>query len=254
MTPQTNPFAAWLEFMARLQQPGEAATAQTQLSFVTPIAGFLENYRSSLEAFTNSLQSGGSVRWTDPTAVLDWMKTLSSPVSIDGGDPVAKHPLLAGLRHVYAGASDAVGWGLYTKLGETLAEVGRAQTAASESQAKVWNAIGEIWTSARTRFGEVLRGMVERRESFADVQAFLRAWTTALDETAHDAMQSESGLALTAEVSRAASQLRHAQNRAVEVFSELYNIPTRAELDEAYRLIHELRKEVRELKKRASKS
>jgi len=38
------------------------------------------------------------------------------------------------------------------------------------------------------------------------------------------------------------------------VFSELYNIPTRAELDEAYRLIHELRKEVRELKKAAPES
>jgi poly(hydroxyalkanoate) synthase III subunit E len=249
VTPQTNPFAAWLEFMARLQQPGEPAAAP-QLPFATPMIGFLETYRSSLEAFTSALGSGGTnVRWTDPAAVLDWMKTLAAPVSVGGTDPVAKHPLLAGLRHVYAGASDAVGWGLYTKLGEALGEVGRAQAAASESQAKVWKAIGEIWTSAQTHFGATLRGMVERRESFADVQAFLRAWAAALDEATHAAMQTESGLALTAEVNRAASDLRLAQNRAVEVFSELYNIPTRAELDEAYRLIHELRKEVRALKK-----
>ena len=60
---------------------------------------------------------------------------------------------------------------------------------------------------------------------------------------------SDAGLALTAEVSRTATSLRIAQNRAVEVFSELYNIPTRAEVDEAYRLIHELRKELRALKK-----
>ena len=250
MTPQTNPFAAWLEFMARLQAPGESpATAAPQLPFAAPMAGFLETYRTSLEAFVGALQSGGNVRWTDPSAVLEWMKTLSAPVSVGGTDPIARHPLLAGLRHVYAGAADAVGWGLYSKLGEALAEVSRAQGAASESQAKVWQAIGEIWTNAQARFGETLRGMVERKESFADVQAFLRGWTAALDEAAHQAMQAEAGLALTAEVNRAATSLRLAQNRAVDVFSELYNIPTRAELDEAYRLIHELRKEVRALKK-----
>jgi len=255
MTPQANPFAAWLEFMARLQQPGDpAASAAPQLPFATPIAGFLETYRSSLEAFTGSLQSGVNVRWTDPAAVLDWMKTLAAPVSVGGTDPIARHPLLAGLRHVYAGAADAVGWGAYTKLAEALAEVGRAQSAASESQAKVWQAIGEIWTNAQNRFGHTLRGMVERRESFADVQGFLRGWTAALDEATHQSMQSDAGLALTAEVSRAATSLRIAQNRAVEVFSELYNIPTRAEVDEAYRLIHELRKELRALKKAAPES
>ena len=253
MTPQTNPFAAWLEFMARLQQPGGATPAAgPQLPFAMPMTGFLETYRSSLEAFTRALQAGGgNVRWSDPAAVLDWMKTLAAPVSIGGSDPSARHPLLAGLRHVYAGAADAVGWGPYSKLSEALADFGRAQGSASESQAKVWQAIGEIWTNAQKRFGETLRGMVERKDSFTDVQAFLRGWTAALDEAAHDAMQSESGLALTAEMSRAAANLRLAQNRAVEVFSELYNIPTRAELDEAYRLIHELRKELRALKKAA---
>ena len=49
----------------------------------------------------------------------------------------------------------------------------------------------------------------------------------------------------------ARSRLRAAQNRAVELVSEIYNVPTRAEVDEAYRMIHELRKEVRALRKRA---
>ena len=55
---------------------------------------------------TRSLQSGSNVRWADPAAVLDWMKTLAAPVSIGGTDPIARHPLLAGLRHVYAGAAE----------------------------------------------------------------------------------------------------------------------------------------------------
>jgi len=221
------------------------------LPFAAPMSAFLETYRKSLQSFVDTLQSNQRVRWSDPAAVLDWMKSLAPPAGAVGMDAVSNHPLLAGLRHIYSGASDAVGWGLYTRLGEALAELGRAQNASNEVQAKVWSAIGEIWSSAQGRLSDELKGMVERRESFADVQALLRTWTEALDKAAHEAMQSESGLALTAEVSRAASRHRLAQNRAVEVFSELCNVPTRAEVDEAYRLIHELRKELRALKKLA---
>ena len=220
------------------------------LPFAVPMSAFLETYRKSLQSFVGTLQSNQGVRWSDPAAVLDWMKSLAPPAGAGGMDALSNHPLLAGVRHVYSGASDAVGWGLYTRFGEALADLGKAQIASNETQAKVWNAIGEIWRTAQGRFGEALQGMVERRESFADVQAFLRAWTAALDKAAHEAMQSEAGLLLAAEVGRAAARNRIAQNRAVEIFSELCNVPTRAEVDEAYRLIHELRKELRALKKR----
>jgi hypothetical protein len=243
------------------QQPPEFAKA---------IGAFLETYQRSMAGLVEQLKSAKGVRWGDPAQVLEWMKksaafpaalpgldakgAFASPLdaaSLAGAIPgdFAKHPLLAGLRHVFAGAHDAVGWGLYSRLAEVMSEIGAADLAARESQAKVWTFMGEIWQKAQARFGEELKAMQARGESFADVQAFLRAWTRALDPVAHEALQSGPGLEVTTAAMRAAMRLRAAQNRAVELVSEIYNVPTRAEVDEAYRMIHELRKEVRALRK-----
>ena len=225
-----DPFAVWREHFEHVQRQVQEAAEKWRQSgvaggegktvFAVPLAEFLEGYRRSLQGFTGALQE-------------------------------KQDPLLAGLRHVFAGAHDAVGWGLYTRLAEAMGELGRAQIAARDAQAKVWAGIAEIWETARRRFEEERQASIERKESFADVQAFLGAWTRVLDAAAQEALQSEAGLALTAEANRAVSRLRVAQNRVVELWSELYNVPTRAELDEAYRLIHELRQEVRALRKGA---
>ena len=223
-----DPFAAWQEHFAQLQRSVQdaaekwrqtaAAGGEGTPAFAAPIAELLDTYRKSLQSFSGTLQEG-------------------------------QDPLLAGLRHIYAGAHDAVGWGMYPRLADAMSELGNAQTAARDAQAKAAARITETWEIARQRFADGLKAKGGREESFADVQSYLRAWTVALDAAAQEAMQSESGLALTAEANRAASRVRLAQNRVVALWSELLNVPTRAELDEAYRLIHELRREVRALRK-----
>lgn len=249
------------------------ATDAPRPEFANPVAAFLETYRQSMEGLFAQLGSAKGVRWDDPAQVAEWMKKAAAfPAAPAGADfaqaftspldaaarakamtgAFATHPLLAGLRHVFAGASDAVGWGLYTRLAEAMAEVARAEIAAGEAQTKVWKILGEIWQTGQARFGEELKSMQARGGTFADVQAFVRAWTNAVDPVAHDALQSGPGLEACTDAMRAATRLRAAQNRVVELASEIYNVPTRAEVDEAYRLIHELRKEVRALRKRAA--
>ncbi len=240
--------------------------------FANPIGTFLDTYKRSMEGMFAQLGAAKGMHWNDPAQVLEWMKkTAAFPSAMPGAD-VAKafappldaaglagamtgastsNPLLAGIRHIFAGAHDAVGWGLYTQLAEAMTEVGRAEADAAAAQTQAWKLVGEIWETARSRFGEELKAMAGRGESFADVQAFLRAWTAVLDKAAHEALQREPGLAVSTSAMRAVSRLRAAQNRAVELVSEIYNVPTRAEVDEAYRMIHELRKEVRALRKRA---
>jgi hypothetical protein len=240
--------------------------------FAKAIGAFLETYQRSMAGLVEQMKSAQGVRWEDPAKILDWMKksaafpaampemdakgAFAEPLdatSLAGALPgaFAGNPLLAGFRHVFAGAHDAVGWGVYSQLADAMTEVGAADLAARESQGAVWKLFGEIWQKAQARFGDELKAMRSRGESFADVQAFLAAWTRALDPVAHEALQSEAGVAASAAAMRTASRLRVAQNRAVELVSEIYNVPTRAEVDEAYRLIHELRKEVRALRKRA---
>jgi poly(hydroxyalkanoate) synthase III subunit E len=216
------PWQAQLESMQRaIQDAAEkwrqtgAAGGEDKPGFAIPIAQFLETYQRSMQAFSGTLPESGD-------------------------------PFFAGLRHVFAGAHDAVGWGVYTRLADASAELARAQAAAGEAQAKAWQQIAATWETARARFvGQPARG----EEPVKDAEAFLADWTRVLDAAAQEALQSEAGLAVTAEVNRATVRLRLAQNRVVELWSEIYNVPTRAELDEAYRLIHELRRDVRALKK-----
>jgi len=226
--PGPDPFAVWREHFESVQRQVQEAAQKWRQSaaaggeggaaFAAPLAQFLDTYRRSLEGFALPLGQG-------------------------------EDPLLAGLRHVFAGAHDAVGWGLYTRLAEAGAGLARAQAAARDAQARVWQQVAATWETARRRLGEETAAMALRQESFRDLQDLLDAWTRVLDAAAHEMLQSDAGLAATAEANRAAARLRLAQNRVVELWSELLNVPTRAELDEAYRLIHELRRELRALRK-----
>jgi predicted outer membrane protein len=252
--------------------PPPAAAGGQPPEFAQAIGGFLETYQRSMTGLLEQMKSAKGMRWEDPAQVLEWMKKSAAfPAAMPGTDAkgafaapldaaslagtlpgaFATNPLLAGFRHVFAGAHDAVGWGVYSQLADAMTEVAAADLAGRESQGAAWKLFGEIWQRAQARFGDELKAMHARGESFADVQAFLGAWTRALDPVAHEVLQSEAGVAVSAAAMRAASRLRAAQNRAVEVVSEIYNVPTRAEVDEAYRMIHELRKEVRALRKRA---
>ena len=187
--------------------------------FAKAIGAFLETYQRSMAGLVEQMKSAQGVRWEDPAKILDWMKksaafpaampemdakgAFAEPLdatSLAGALPgaFAGNPLLAGFRHVFAGAHDAVGWGVYSQLADAMTEVGAADLAARESQGAVWKLFGEIWQKAQARFGDELKAMQARGESFADVQAFLAAWTRALDPVAHEALQSEAGVAASA--------------------------------------------------------
>ena len=51
---------------------------------------------------------------------------------------------------------------------------------------------------------------------------------------------------------RAAMTYRLDQRRVMEAFARMHDLPTQSDLDEAFKLIHELRREVRLLRKQAN--
>ena len=79
--------------------------------------------------------------------------------------------------------------------------------------------------------------------------ALVRLWARTMDEAMHDAMQSPRALQATAKLIRASASSRQQQQRIVAIASEALNVPTRAEVDDAYREIQELKRELRRLRK-----
>ena len=104
---------------------------------------------------------------------------------------------------------------------------------------------------AADRFGRERGDRPARGERVESLLELVRHWAKAIDRAMHEAMQSERGLQATARVVRAATEHRQQLQTAVGLVSEALHIPTRAELDEAYREIQELKRELRRLKKSA---
>ena len=77
----------------------------------------------------------------------------------------------------------------------------------------------------------------------------MRLWARAADEAMHTAMRSPDALEASARLVRTATRSRGQQQRVVAIASQALNIPTRAEVDEAYREIQELKRELRRLRK-----
>jgi hypothetical protein len=90
-----------------------------------------------------------------------------------------------------------------------------------------------------------------RGERVESLLAFIRLWVKSIDGPMHDAMQGERGLEATAKVLRASTQHRLQLQKAVGIASEALNVPSRAEVDEAFREIQELKRELRRLKRGA---
>ena len=78
---------------------------------------------------------------------------------------------------------------------------------------------------------------------------YTRNQAKAIDGPLHDAMQSERGLLITAKVIRASSQQRQQLQQVIGLVSEALHVPTRADMDLAYREIQELKRELRQIKK-----
>ena len=91
--------------------------------------------------------------------------------------------------------------------------------------------------------------MGARGEPVESLLVLIRLWANAVDAPMHATMQSERGLAVTAKAVRAATEHRQRLQKAVALASEALHVPTRADVDEAYREIQELKRELRRLKK-----
>lgn len=161
------------------------------------------------------------------------------------------NPLLTGMERTYGALADAFGLGSSRQLNEAWREVMTAAVAKQSAQAEYLTIVNEAWRKGTERFVVQLTEMAGRDERVESLLELVRHWAKAIDSAMHEAMQSEHGLQATARVVRAATQHRQQLQTAVGLVSEALHIPTRAELDEAYREIQELKREVRRLKKSA---
>ena len=171
------------------------------------------------------------------------------PGSAQGNAEAGTQALQIGLDRVFGGLGEAFGLGPGRELSAALRHMLQTGMDKQRAQFEYFGLVAEAWNTGTQRLLAELKAMGARGERIESMIAFIRLWAKSVDGPMHDAMQSERGLAITAKVIRASSQHRERLQQAVGLASEALHLPTRADVDGAYREIQELKRELRRLKR-----
>lgn len=101
-------------------------------------------------------------------------------------------------------------------------------------------------------FEEVMKELVaisERGEKIDSIRQLMNLWMDTIDHTFSKLYKSEEYLEVQRDLAGAGMRYRLREQEITEIMLKMFNLPTRSELDDAYRSLYELRKEVKALKK-----
>jgi hypothetical protein len=103
----------------------------------------------------------------------------------------------------------------------------------------------EGWTAAARRFTERLGELAGKGETPASQRAALDLWIETANRALLEMQRSERYLASQAQILRASTELRLAQQEVAEYYGQMFGLPTRTELDDVHKSLTELRRELR---------
>lgn len=113
---------------------------------------------------------------------------------------------------------------------------------------------GELSVETCQRFQRRLEEARAQGQQFEGVGEVLDTWNAVVDETLIEFNRSTSFSELQKRFLRATMRHRLEQRNLTEKVCELYDMPTRSEVDELHRKMHDLRREVRRLRRGQSEA
>lgn len=151
----------------------------------------------------------------------------------------------AGMEAAFGGVADALGLGPSRRMAAATLALGEAQTRQNAAWLALLQLVAQRWPELVQRG---LRGVWMPGEgtvapgSMAEV---LSLWASLADETAHDALHGRKGAEAMANCIREATAVQTARNQFSEALCESLNLPSRAEMDQAYLEIQLLKRQLR---------
>jgi class III poly(R)-hydroxyalkanoic acid synthase PhaE subunit len=109
--------------------------------------------------------------------------------------------------------------------------------------------LAETWTEAFQEFMLKLVSRVEKGDPVQSVRQLLFLWIEVIDQVFAEVFRSEEYIRMQGHLVNTATAYRLREREIVDAFLKTSHVPSRSELDEAYRRIYHLKKDVKELKK-----
>jgi polyhydroxyalkanoate synthase subunit PhaE len=253
MTPGVVPTASGIETLASAADGAHPTVKPILEAVATAQQVFTSLYVGYAQAIGAGMPAASGASWLQASSeamkrILEQgAQLLGTPALAFATNPLMSYPLITGLEQTFTALGDAIGLAPTRALRDAYRELVAALAAQRAAQLKFLLFLGKEWGTVAERLATRLREMSSQGENIDSLLAFVRMWAAVADDTAHDAMQSEEGVRLTTEYIRAATRARQQRTRLIEILSELCNVPTRAEVDDVHREIHDVKKQLRQL-------
>lgn len=130
----------------------------------------------------------------------------------------------------------------------TFLKVFDALSDLQEAQSEYQKSLSQGLAQSVERTIEHLAKLAEKGEKVTSARDLMRTWYSIADRTLMEKFNSKEFIDVQNKLTDALMNHKKVQREALEVVYAAMEIPTRSEVDEAYRDIHELKKEIRSLK------
>ena len=214
---------------------------------------FQSSMYEQLQKLSEGFAGIGKMLAAAPAGVAAGASTISA-WNLMGGEPMAMFgqtlkPLSINLERAYGGLADAFGLAPSRDLQGAARDIASATLAKQQAQAEYLGLVVGALTKGSEGLMTRLQEMGRNGESVDSLLGLVRLWARSAEEAMHAAMQSPKALEASAKLVRAGARSRQQQQRIVALISQALNVPTREEVDDAYREIQELKREMRRLRK-----
>ena len=210
-TADANPYAMFAPWLAAM--PAMSAAVPTIDSVMS---------QAPLQAINKA--------WVDMASRL----TGTSPAQVD-----------TAFDRTHGAFSDGVGLGPTRLLNAAWRDVMNAGVAQQDARNHYANLLQSAYLQGFQRLLTELATKGDAGERVDSVLALIKMWAVNVEQSVHETVQSERGLAATGALIRADLTYRKKMQQVAAVFAEQYDMASRRELDEAFREIQALKRELR---------
>jgi Poly(R)-hydroxyalkanoic acid synthase subunit (PHA_synth_III_E) len=156
-------------------------------------------------------------------------------------------------ERTYGALRDAFGLGPARELQQAWQELLRAGVAQQEARASYAIVVQGAFAQGYARLVQQLANKGAAGERIESVLALFKLWAMTTEEAVHETLQSERGLAATASLTRSALTYHKAVQKVAAILANMLDLATRRDLDQAFREIQTLKRELRASRRAANR-
>jgi len=152
----------------------------------------------------------------------------------------------------YGALTDALGLGPMRQLHAAWQDLLKAAITQQEARASYALVVNSGFSGGYERLVKRLADKTTAGERVDSVFALLKLWAVCTEDVMHETLQSERGLAATAALTRASLAHHKAVQQVADKLADMLDLATRRDLDEAFREIQVLKRELRNARRRGA--